>query len=210
MISALDKHLLQAYLHGEMDEAAAEAFEILMIERPELAELVDADTALHLGLAARGTVAPAQPDAAPATVVQLPTPQRVHTTSWAPLLAAASVMLAIGLGLGRLWPSQSAELVPTTLLSIDRLRNSVSAVPQLRLPAEGQIVLSVPIAAEPGCTAVVRIEQSSTMLQAKARADDFGFANLSLAARHLKPGKAEVLVACDGRELARYPVEFIR
>ncbi|WP_257386597.1 hypothetical protein, partial [Tahibacter caeni] len=61
MISALDNHLLRAYLDGEMDESAAEAFEILMIERPELAEFVDADTALRLGLAEAPPAASAAP-----------------------------------------------------------------------------------------------------------------------------------------------------
>ena len=64
MISALDNHLLRAYLDGEMDEAAVEAFEILMIERPELAELVDADTALRLGLAPQEAASPVRPPAA--------------------------------------------------------------------------------------------------------------------------------------------------
>jgi hypothetical protein len=181
MISALDNHLLRAYLGGEMDEAAAEAFEILMIERPELAELVDADTALRLGLASDAAAAHAVPAAGTATVVTLPRPARARTLQWVPLLAAASVMLAVGLGLGRLWSPQPADLVQTTLLSVDRMRSSVSVVPKLRLPANGQIVLSVPVAADPGCTRTVRILQSGVVLQAQATPDDFGFANREAA-----------------------------
>ncbi|HSX63058.1 MAG TPA: hypothetical protein VLF18_22960 [Tahibacter sp.] len=213
MISALDNHLLRAYLDGGMDEAAAEAFEILMIERPELAELVDADTALRMGLAPQEVAAsassPVAPAAAASTVVPLPArPSR--TTAWAPLLAAASVMLAVGIGLGRQWSPQAPDLVPTTLLSVDRMRSSISDVPKLRLPADGQIVLSVPVASAPGCTPTVSIRQSDTVLAARATPDDFGFANLGLAATRLAPGKAEVTVDCDGRERVSYPVEFTR
>ncbi|MCQ4163261.1 hypothetical protein [Tahibacter harae] len=70
MITALDKYLLRAYLDDSMDEAAAEAFELLLIERPELAELVIADVALDLGLKAEadsGLLPPALHRAAPAS-----------------------------------------------------------------------------------------------------------------------------------------------
>lgn len=210
MISALDNHLLRAYLGGEMDEAAAEAFEILMIERPELAELVDADTALQLGLSARDAVTHAMSAAGPATTAALPRRARARLPQWTPLLAAASVMLAVGLGLGRLWVPQQADLVPTTLLSVDRMRSSISEVPKLRLPGDGQIVLSVPVATDPGCKPTVRILQSGAILQAQVMPDDFGFANLGLPAKRLAPGKAEVSVACGGKEHARYSVEFVR
>ncbi|GMV31628.1 MAG: hypothetical protein AMXMBFR59_37530 [Rhodanobacteraceae bacterium] len=211
MISALDNHLLRAYLDGEMDEAAAEAFEILMIERPELAELVDADTALRMGLSApRNSAGPTELPAGPASMPAAPIRHRTRVPQWIPLLAAASVMLAVGLALGRLWAPQPADLTPTTLLSVDRMRSSISEVPKLRLPRDGQIVLSVPIAAGSSCKPTVRILYAGNVLQAQVMPDDFGFANLGLPATRLAPGKAEVSVACDGRELARYPVEFVR
>ena len=233
MISALDNHLLRAYLDGEMDEAAAEAFEILMIERPELAELVDADTALHLGLAkvpaqvsaatpaqvsaampAQAPVAtPAQEPATPAgaPVVALPAPSaRRPVIAWAPLLAAASIALAVGVVAGRVWAPMPGALVPTTLLSVDRMRSSVNAVPVLRLPAGGQVVLSVPVAADPGCVPRVRIRQGADALEAQVAPDELGFVNLSLAAARLAPGKAEVMVDCGSRPRVVYPVEFVR
>ena len=113
------------------------------------------------------------------------------------------------MGLGRWWSPQPPELVPTTLLSVDRLR-SVGDTPKLRLPASGQIVLSVPVAPKPGCTPLIRIAQSGSTLQAQAVPDDYGFANLGLAATRLAPGKAEVSVVCGAEEVARYPVEFVR
>lgn len=215
MISALDNHLLRAYLDGEMDEAAAEAFEILMIERPELAELVDADTALRLGLA--GTPKPATASApepavpADAPVAALPGPSaRRPVIAWAPLLAAASIALAVGVVAGRFWAPAPGALVPTTLLSVDRMRSSVDTVPVLRLPAGGLVVLSVPVAADPDCVPIVHIRQGANALEAQVRPDDFGFANLSLAATRLAPGRAEVLVDCGSRPRVVYPVEFVR
>lgn len=221
MISVLDNHLLRAYLAGEMDEAAAEAFEILMIERPELAELVDADTALQMGLAGAAAGSVSLPTATPAStpassttasdkIVPLTRPDRTRALHWAPLLAAAGVLLAVGIGVGRLGMSEPAALVPTTLLSVDRLRSTVGDVPKLRLPADGQIVLSVPVVTRADCVPRVRIVQSGITLQASVKPDDYGFANLGIAATRFAPGKADVSVACDGEELARYPIEFVR
>ncbi|MBN8740639.1 MAG: hypothetical protein BGP24_15090 [Lysobacterales bacterium 69-70] len=208
MISALDNHLLRAYLDGEMDDAAAEAFEVLMIERPELAELVDADTALRMGLAAAPLAAPrGEPAAGP---VVRPLRLRKPAPVWIPLAAAACAALAIGLVLGRSWSPAPAALAPITLLSVDRLRSSVAVAPTLRLPAGGLVVLSVPAVAEAGCTPTVRIVQGGNTLEATVAPDDSGFANVSLAAARLAPGRAEVGVACGGRQLANYPVEFVR
>ncbi|WP_313913549.1 hypothetical protein [Tahibacter sp.] len=227
MISALDNHLLRAYLDGEMDEATAEAFEVLMIERPELAEQVDADTALRLGLQEAGALPVAAAsvalpttaataartgDVGPTAIVPpgpVRRPQRPRRRL-IPLLAAASLLLAAGVGLGRLWLPRPADLVSTTLLSVDRMRGSVTDVPKLRLPASGQIVLSVPVAARPGCTPRVRIVQPGATLQATVTPDEYGFANLSLDAKRLALGKTEVAVQCDGTDLALYNVEFVR
>jgi anti-sigma factor RsiW len=222
MISVLDNHLLRAYLAGEMDEAAAEAFEILMIERPELAELVDADTALQMGLAGASAGPVSLPTAVPASmlasstttasdnIVPLTRPERTRAPHWVPLLAAAGVLLAVGIGIGRLGMPEPAALVPTTLLSVDRLRSTADDVPKLRLPADGQIVLSVPVVARADCAPQVRIVQSGITLQASVKPDDYGFANLGIAATRFAPGKADVSVACNGKELARYPIEFVR
>jgi len=226
MISPLDNHLLRAYLDGEMDEATAEAFEVLMIERPELAELVDADTALRMGLREAGarpaiaaSVAPTATasisgasTAAPATDVPAIRAHRSHRPRrrLIPLAAAASLLLAAGVGLGRLWLPQPADLVSTTLLSVDRMRGSVTDVPKLRLPASGQIVLSVPVAAKPGCAPRVRIVQPGTTLQTAVTPDDYGFANLSLDATRLALGKTDIAVDCDATQLAVYQVEFVR
>lgn len=226
MISALDNHLLRAYLGGEMDEAAAEAFEVLMIERPELAELVDADTALRLGLQDAGMQSVAVASAAtPAAVSAVSTSGATPTAGvpadaarrphrprrrLIPLLAAASLLLAAGMGLDRLWRPQPADLVSTTLLSVDRMRGSTTDVPKLRLPAGGQIVLSVPVTARPGCTPQVRILQPGTTLQTAVTPDEYGFANLSLGATRLALGKTDIAVDCDTTQLALYQVEFVR
>lgn len=229
MISALDNHLLRTYLDGEMDEAAAEAFEVLMIERPELAEQVDADTALRMGLkeaVAQPTAAPVAASVVTSTITPTAGANGAAPTATAPpeparrphrprqrlipLLAAASLLLAAGMGLGRLWLPQPADLVPTTLLSVDRMRGSVTDIPKLRLPAGGQIVLSVPVAARPGCTPRVRIVQPDTTLQTTVTPDEYGFANLSLDATRLALGKTDIEVDCGATQLALYQVEFVR
>jgi hypothetical protein len=223
MISALDNHLLRTYLDGDMDEAAAEAFEVLMIERPELAEQVDADTALRLGLkeaAAQPVVAASVATSAVTSTASASVAAAAASASAGrphrprrrliPLLAAASLLLAAGMGLGRLWLPRPADLVPTTLLSVDRMRGSVTDVPKLRLPAVGQIVLSVPVAARPGCTPRVRIVQPGATLQTTVTPDEYGFANLSLAATRLALGKTDIAVDCDATRLALYQVEFVR
>jgi len=225
MISALDNHLLRAYLDGEMDEATAEAFEVLMIERPQLAELVDADTALQMGLKealatptavsvampTTASTASASADAPAATAPPEPArqPHRPRRRL-IPLLAAASLLLAAGVGLGRLWLPQPPDLVSTTLLSVDRMRGSVTDVPKLRLPTSGQIVLSVPVAARPGCAPRVRIVQPGATLQTTVTPDEYGFANLSLDATRLALGKTDIVVDCDTTQLALYQVEFVR
>ncbi len=226
MISALDNHLLRAYLDGDMDEATAEAFEVLMIERPELAEQVDADTALRMGLREAGALPVAAAFVATPTTVSTASPSVEEPAATAspgttrrpqrprrrliPLLAAASLLLAAGIGLGRLWLPQPADLVSTTLLSVDRMRGSVTDVPKLRLPASGQIVLSVPVAARPGCTPRVRIVQPGATLQTTVTPDEYGFANLSLDATRLALGKTDIAVDCDATQLALYQVEFVR
>ncbi|TDR46789.1 hypothetical protein DFR29_103325 [Tahibacter aquaticus] len=213
MISALDNHLLRTYLDGEMDEAATEAFEVLMIERPELAELVDADTALRMALGSSDAALPAQGSAVFTTPVDTAAPSpklgRTRRPHWFPLLAAASVLLAVGMGLGRLWVPQSTGLVPTTLFSVDRIRGSDREVRKLRVPVEGQIVLSVPVTTESSCISLVRVSQSGIVLEALASPDDYGFANFSVPATRLAPGNLEVSVACDGQVRASYTVELV-
>jgi hypothetical protein len=91
MITPLDHYLLRAYLVDELDEAATEAFELLMIERPELAELAIADTTLGIGLtaeAAAGRLPPVLSAAGAATATPLAATQPPTTAQ------AAAVPLA--------------------------------------------------------------------------------------------------------------------
>lgn len=74
VMNPLEGFLLKAYLDGELDNEAAEAIELLLIERPDIAELVDADSALRIGLgqatAASVTPAPSPVATAPAAVIE--------------------------------------------------------------------------------------------------------------------------------------------
>jgi hypothetical protein len=49
-MNALESALMQSYLDGELDAEASEAFEILVLQREDLAEIVEADTVLKIGL----------------------------------------------------------------------------------------------------------------------------------------------------------------
>lgn len=217
MISALDNHLLRAYLDGEMDAAAADAFEVLLIERPELAELVDADTALRMALSAASEAAapvvPSRADAAPggmAAAANTRARSNRRRSRALTSLVAASVLVAGGIGIGRwLADHAPAAIGSATLVSVDRLRSTIAQTQQLRVPAQGSLVLSVPVA-DSGCDSQVQIRQAGATLEARAQPDAYGFANLVLDAARLPSGKADIVVLCGQNEAARYTVEITR
>ncbi len=135
-MTALDHYLLRAYLDGELDAAASEAFELLLLERPDLAEMVDADSALRLGLASAAKAAggsAADPAAgAGANVVPLHRPAR-----WAPLAMAASLLLAVGVGGGWLLRVPPQVAGGAQLLYVDKTRSGDAAMRRPR-PASGR------------------------------------------------------------------------
>ena len=49
-MNALEKALLRVYLDDELDAEGAHEFEILLLQREDLAEVVEADTALRIGM----------------------------------------------------------------------------------------------------------------------------------------------------------------
>jgi hypothetical protein len=213
MIEPLDHYLLRAYLDGEMDEATAQAFEIRLIERPDLAELVDADFALGAGLRAAG-VGDAKPAPVANGVVALPARRAARPLAQAgPWLAAAGVALAVGLGAGRmLRPElpQPPALVAATLVQVDKNRSAPGGAIEARIPASGSVVLLVPVAAVDACPVRVEIRQGAGTLAADATTDSFGYANLVVDAARLMPGPAEIEVGCVGGKPAKYAMTFVR
>ena len=229
MTEPLDQYLLRAYLDGEMDEATAQAFEIRMIERPDLAELVDADYALGAGLrdalardagtaapgdaAAPGdTAASAEPPAAEVIALPPAKPARAARplARAVPWLAAAGVAFAVGLGAGRVLEPGRAALEPAALAYIDKVRSAPGRVTEVALPADGKVVLFVPVATAQPCRARVDVRQGARTLGAEATTDAQRYANFVVDASLLAPGDAEVAVGCAGQPAATYAVRFTR
>lgn len=212
MISPLDHHLLRAYLDGEMDAETAQAFEVRMIERPELAEFVDADSALGIGLRAGE-----KPASSGATVVALPAapaaPPVRRAARVVPFLAAAAVLLAVGVGVGRLQQPprpDAAALVPATIVNIGAMRSAEPDARKFRVPATGSVILAVPVATGDKCPAHVRISQGNVVLTTDATLDHERFANVVTDASLLSPGQAVIEASCIGQQPDRYTVEFVR
>ncbi len=213
-MSPLENYLVQAYLNDDLDEAEESAFELLLIERPDLAELVEADVALHLGLAETAAQQPesnqdsaSASDTTSADVVELrPSRERSGGPFW--LAAAASVALAIGLGAGGLLRSP-ADMQPATLAYIDKMRD-VSITPTIPLAESGSVVLMVPVASAEPCTATVSLRQANAAgLSTDAVPDELSNASVVIPRDQIQLGEATVAVSCDGKVLGEYPIQFV-
>jgi|CXWL01.1.fsa_nt_gi hypothetical protein len=210
-MTPLESFLLRAYLDGELDAAANEAFELLLIERPDLAEWVEADMALHLGLAEPVSAA-GQPDpptaiAATANVVDIATARRPRLLFSPALAAGLALVLGVGAGfLARRPPPAGLEMA--TLLYIDKTRD-IASQPTLVLPPNGAIVLLAPVASQDDCLPQVRLLQPGRAdLSAFAKPDEFGYVSLVVPRAALRPGAARVEVQCGSAAAAHYDVRF--
>lgn len=206
-MTALDLYLLRAYLDGELDAAESEAFELLLLERPDLAELVDADSALRIGLAGEAQAA----STGRAVEVVAPAPSNVvplrPRPAWPALAAAASVMLAVGLGGGLLLRPAPPAADGAQLVYVDKTR-SISAVPTASVDPQQPVVLMVPVARVDDCAPDFELLQAGREpLAATATPDEFGYASLVLAAGVLQAGRAEVRVRCGAGEAAVYALD---
>ncbi len=228
-MTPLEEFLTRAYLNGELEAEAAEAFELLLIERPDLAEIVDADTALQMGLAAalKPPVVGEEPHVAvevSATAESPPAParpvQNVVDIQSAPLAGrrrpylfspalAAGLALVLGVGAGYLARSPAANgMEMATLAYVDKTRD-ISAVPVVRLPAKGAVVLLAPVVVVDACAPEVRLlQEGRAPLSAFANADEFSYVSLVVAREALDLGKAKVEVRCGSAAPASYAVEF--
>lgn len=212
MTEPLDQFLLRAYLDGEMDDAAVQAFEIRLIERPDLAELVEADFALGLGLAAvdmeRGE-APRSADVVPLPAAR-PAARPRPLARAVPWLAAAGVAFAVGLGTARLLEPAMPGLGSAALVYIDKVRSAPGATIEARVPATGTVVLLVPVASASRCAVRVEVRQGDVVLAGETTSDDLGYANLVADASRLVPGDAAVKVGCVGEPQATYAMKLVR
>lgn len=229
-MTRLEEFLTRAYLNGELDGEAAEAFELLLIQRPDIAEVVDADTALQMGLAAALKQPAAGPEVQKATEVSAestppapgrPGPKVVDIQSaplagrrrpflFSPALAAGlALVMGVGVGAGYLVRKPAvAGMEMATLAYVDKTR-AISAVPVIRLPAKGAVVLLAPVAVVDACVPEVSLlQESRAPLRAFAQADEFGYVSLVVAREALGLGKAKLEVRCGAAAPASYPVDF--
>lgn len=223
-MTALEIHLLKAYLDNELDEAATEAFELLLLERPDLAETVYADATLRVGLRpadqhAASSVHQVRPDYGsgthdnpPASAASPSAGQRNRRHPWnnrlLPPALAASLTLALGVGAGYLLRAP-APMQPAALAYIDKLRNSVGE-PGIVLPDSGAVVLLAPVAGTEPCTAHVSVSQPGRApLRATSTADEYGYVSLVVPREQLVLGPANVEVRCGTNASVRYAVELV-
>lgn len=217
-MNALDRFLLDAYLEDSLDAEQTEAFELMMLARPDLADAVEADSALRIGLlAAQETPVQSLPSAsrpqaeAAAPSPQPPaSPQRSATRSrrrW-PMALAASCSLLAGATAGWWLRAPDGDPQSATLVYVDTLRN-IAQPGVLQLPEAGAVVLLAPVASSTPCRAELRLRQPGRPdIAVHADPDEFGYASLILPRTALRPGEATVLVSCEGQNLAQYPVRL--
>lgn len=223
-MTALEHHLLKAYLDNQLDDVAAEAFELLLLERPDLAEVVYADAALRIGLGPAdehsassvqqvcpdyGSGTHDHPPASTSGPVEAKSIRRRtwHTRLLSPALAA-SLTLALGVGAGYSLRAP-APMQPAALAYIDKLRNGASE-PAIVLPDNGAVVLLAPVAGTEPCTAHVSVSQPGRApMHATSAADEYGYVSLVVPRHKLVLGPAEVEVRCGTNASVRYAVELV-
>jgi len=187
-----------------MDEAASEAFELRLMQDPQLAEMVEADAVLGIGMRDLAE----KPAATVPNMVPLVATAPRHPTHL-PYLLAASVMLVVGFGAGREFGAQRLPSpVPAPLVYVDTTRGATHAA-TLKIPPSGPLILAVPLL-ENGCLPDVVISSDGTELRSAAAPDASGYASVLLDAAQLRSGNASIGVLCSKREVARYAVDFTR
>ncbi len=201
MIARTDEFLMQAYLNREMDAETETAFELEMLRRPELAELAESDTALTIGLrAGHENQLPIKPIAAKAS--SLGKNLFGNSLGWA---TAASILALLAGWAGYAWQRPTQFYGGATLAYVDKQR-SLSATPEIQLPAAGPLVLMVPVASSKICLAQIVIRQAANEITAQATPDEFGYAVVVLAGNALTRGTATITVRCDQQVVGDYQI----
>lgn len=209
-MTADEEKRLNAYLDGELDAREEEAFEILLLQRPDIAERVDADTLLRMAFKDYARSLPVEPITLAQThaaerVVVPPRRRRVA------LALAASALIAVGVAGGRYTASRSAQhATPVMIAYVDTLRGSTSA-PPVTLPENGALVLMAPVSSPQPCLATLTLDQAgSQVASAQAQSDAMGYAGLLVDSAKVREGAATIAVACAGKPVARYPMNLQR
>lgn len=213
-MNALEARLLRQYLDGEFDQSELDAFELMLLQRPDLAEAVDVDNALRLGL--RQVVMDKRPLSTPVAVgrvseVREPANDypRPATSRWPVALAASLSMLAVGLVMGSRWHAGGPPIEGVSVAYVDKTR-SISTTPRIELHPQRPLVLMVPVASAERCAADIEIRATGGEIKAmKVQPDEFGYASVVVGSDALRPGPATVQVRCAGRDAGAYPVEFV-
>jgi hypothetical protein len=193
-VNALDTHLLRAYLDGELDADATQAFEILLLQRDDLASIVEADTALRLGLAdvegatkesvAVATDLPAIRPIATGSLVdedEQPTvpvsgtqgprganPRGVSSRNRRMLrlvpLAAAAVIL-VSIGFG-LGMNRGSVPLPLALAKAVQIEKvrGIGGIQSISLPESGYVVMYVDASGSANCSPRIALKQGGRSL----------------------------------------------
>lgn len=199
--------LLSAYLNRELDADTEAEFELELLADPELADAAAGDTGLLLGLSRVETLATPAPE--PAIEKMVVMPPRRKSRPWLALAAAASALMLIAGSLGYFFKPAPTIQGGAQLAYIDKQRSQGHGI-QIKLPKTGPLVLMVPVASVGPCVADIAISQSGKSIRASATPDDFGYAVVVLAMQALKPGPANVEVACAGKSVGQYSVLVVR
>jgi hypothetical protein len=224
--TVLDQVLLRAYLNQELDDAGNQAFELLLLDRPDLAEAVNADTCLSLGLGLglglaalpaaqsqferEAAPAPSSQSALaehPASTTRTGASKRASTwvRTWGRTVRRYAAPVAASLLIGLLLPKWLSPKQPAegaSVLYVDKMRSAGSAS-TLSLPAAGRLVLMLPIA-NPQCRTELELVQANQRLRAEVHPDEFGYAALLVDAQRLTSGAASVTVYCEQQLAGRY------
>ncbi len=225
-MSIFEHALLRAYLDGDLDESESQAFELLLLERPDLAEIVESDTALRIGLEASSAAVATSVAGGSGPEGDVPTrvtraghdrsgvrrhevsPRRPRSP-WMGRIAASAVLVVVGFAGASVLRTPGRTTSPATLAYVDKTRGLADVV-EIALPADGALVMLVPVPTPSGCTSVIEIRQAGARaLQADAHPDAYGYAGVVVGEGALVGGDAEVMVTCAGQETARYDVRFV-
>lgn len=202
-----EERQLNAYLDGALDAPATEAFEVLLLQRPDLAARVDADTLFGMAFKKYASSLPEPSLVSGAAGSRLLANTR---QCWLPLSIAASLALLLGVAGGYLMTRHAGSPASVSVAYVDQLR-SASSTAYVSLPDDGALVLMAPVASAVPCLATLTLEQAGEQVATtRSLSDRLGYAGLLVDAAAVAEGNATIGVACSGQTPMRYPVHLRR
>lgn len=203
-----EERQLNAYLDGALDGPAIEAFEVLLLQRPDLAARVDADTMFGMAFKKYANSLPEQ-TAAPSRSIKTRMLSDARQC-WRPLSIAAALALMVGVAGGYLMTRQAGIAASVSVAYVDQLRGA-GATSDVSLPDDGALVLMAPVASAEPCVATLTLHQAGSQVAInRSLSDRLGYAGLLVDADAVHEGEATIGVACNGQTPMRYPVHLRR